>query len=211
MTEDTLRLHAPLVGDHLAMDFINSTATPEGERVEWIADGAGLLQWLLDAQVIAPEDAARLRSRRGSRAELDAVAAQARTLRDAFRHFAEHHAGKPLTAKAVAELGALNRLLAQDSSHVEVAADPEGEGLHLRRVEPFTTPDQLLQPIARAIAGMLCDEDFTFVRTCEGHACTLMFLDRTKTHSRRWCSMASCGNRAKAAAHRARRSGLTSS
>ena len=47
--------------------------------------------------------------------------------------------------------------------------------------------------------------DFRLIRGCEGPVCTLLFLDRTKAHGRRWCSMAVCGNRAKAAAHRARR------
>lgn len=210
MTTTAVPMPAPFVGDHLALDFVNSTATPDGVRVEWLADGAALLQWLLAAKQIAPADAERLRAAKGGAAALDAVARRARELRDGFRHFAERHAGRPLDVEAAAELEALNRLLAQDSSHVEVAADPEGGGLRLRRVEPFSAPDQLLQPIARAMAGLLCDEHFEWVRACEGHACTLMFLDRTKTHSRRWCSMASCGNRAKAAAHRARR-GLSSS
>jgi predicted RNA-binding Zn ribbon-like protein len=48
--------------------------------------------------------------------------------------------------------------------------------------------------------------DFRLIRECEGSVCSLLFLDRTKAHGRRWCSMALCGNRAKAAAHRARRS-----
>jgi predicted RNA-binding Zn ribbon-like protein len=40
---------------------------------------------------------------------------------------------------------------------------------------------------------------FTLVRKCEGTTCTLWFLDVSKAHARRWCSMAVCGNRAKAA------------
>ena len=44
-------------------------------------------------------------------------------------------------------------------------------------------------------------------RACAGAACTLVFLDGTRSHARRWCSMAVCGNRAKAAAHRARARG----
>ena len=48
------------------------------------------------------------------------------------------------------------------------------------------------------------EKDFSLVRKCEGEGCTLWFLDLSKAHARRWCSMAVCGNRAKAAAHRAR-------
>lgn len=56
------------------------------------------------------------------------------------------------------------------------------------------------------VHDLVCHADFRLIRACEGTACTLMFLDRTKAHARRWCSMAVCGNRAKAAAHRARAS-----
>jgi predicted RNA-binding Zn ribbon-like protein len=63
----------------------------------------------------------------------------------------------------------------------------------------------LLHPIAEAAAALICNRDFRLIRSCEGAVCTLVFLDRTKAHARRWCSMAVCGNRAKAAAHRAKR------
>jgi predicted RNA-binding Zn ribbon-like protein len=62
----------------------------------------------------------------------------------------------------------------------------------------------VLLPIARALADLVCTEDFTFVKACEGPPCTLLFVDRTRGRVRRWCSMAICGNRAKQAAHRAR-------
>jgi predicted RNA-binding Zn ribbon-like protein len=64
-----------------------------------------------------------------------------------------------------------------------------------------------LRPIAEAAADLVCSVDFRLIRACEGSPCTLVFLDRTKAHSRRWCRMAVCGNRAKAAAHRARQRG----
>jgi predicted RNA-binding Zn ribbon-like protein len=63
-------------------------------------------------------------------------------------------------------------------------------------------PVELLSPPA---ADLICGVDFRLIRACEGSVCTLLFLDRTKAHGRRWCSMAACGNRAKAAAHRARK------
>ena len=114
----------------------------------------------------------------------------------------------------MAELGPLNRLLARDDSYWQIEAggdsrDGPASGqrvLRSRRIRRWTAPGQLLQPIAEAIADLVCNADFRLIRACEGTACTLMFLDRTKSHARRWCSMAVCGNRAKAAAHRARAS-----
>jgi predicted RNA-binding Zn ribbon-like protein len=63
----------------------------------------------------------------------------------------------------------------------------------------------LLQPIAEAAADLICNQGFRLIRSYAGSACTLVFLDRTKAHTRRRCSMAVSGNRAKAAAHRPRR------
>jgi predicted RNA-binding Zn ribbon-like protein len=65
-------------------------------------------------------------------------------------------------------------------------------------------PQSLLLPVAQAMAELVCTEDFSLVKACEGTACTLLFTDHTRGHARRWCSMAICGNRAKQAAHRKR-------
>jgi predicted RNA-binding Zn ribbon-like protein len=62
----------------------------------------------------------------------------------------------------------------------------------------------LLLPIARALAEVVTECDFTYVRACEGPTCTLYFVDRTRARARRWCTMSTCGNRAKQAAHRGR-------
>jgi predicted RNA-binding Zn ribbon-like protein len=58
--------------------------------------------------------------------------------------------------------------------------------------------------MAEALARMLAEEDLSDVKTCEGAPCTLMFADRTRGRSRRWCSREICGNRAKQTAHRLR-------
>jgi predicted RNA-binding Zn ribbon-like protein len=64
----------------------------------------------------------------------------------------------------------------------------------------------LLGPLAQAVAQLLVDGDFDLVRQCEHPECVLWFHDRTKAHKRRWCSMALCGNRHKAARFRKRSS-----
>jgi predicted RNA-binding Zn ribbon-like protein len=54
------------------------------------------------------------------------------------------------------------------------------------------------------MAKFVCEEDFSDVKACEGHHCTMLFADHTRRRARRWCIMAVCGNRAKQAAHRSR-------
>ncbi len=85
-------------------------------------------------------------------------------------------------------------------------ADDHGHGrLALATVRRWRSPESLLLPIGEAMARLVADEDFTHVKACEGHNCTLMFVDHTRARARRWCSMGLCGNRAKVSAHRKRK------
>jgi predicted RNA-binding Zn ribbon-like protein len=192
------------VGDHLALDFLNTVATPRDVPVEWLRDGRDLVDWLEQAQVIAADVAARFRASEDQRA-LDGVAGRAREFRGWLRGFVTRHMGKPLTTGAAKALGPLNELLAGDTSYPVVEAAGGEQALRLRRVHRWESPDELLHPVAEAAADLVCSVDFRLIRACEGSVCSLLFLDRTKAHGRRWCSMAVCGNRAKAAAHRARK------
>jgi predicted RNA-binding Zn ribbon-like protein len=162
------------------------------------------IEWLEQANAIAPDVAARFRRSNDQRA-LDRVAGWAREFRDWLRGFVTRHMGKSLTTGAAKALGPPNELLAGDTSYPVVEAAGGEQALRLRRVRRWEGPDELLLPIAEAAADLVCSVDLRLIRACEGFPCTLVFLDRTKAHIRRWCSMAACGNRAKAAAHRARK------
>jgi predicted RNA-binding Zn ribbon-like protein len=207
---------APIfVGDQMALDFLNSVASPRGERIEWLSNGSDFLNWLESARAIDPRVASQIRAESDAFHVLDAIAEQARSLREWLRGFVARHAGTPLSAEALEELHPLNRLLARDEIYRQVeAADEAGSGdeespshaLRWRQERRWTAPERLLQPVAEAIGDLVCSVDFRLVRNCEGPTCTLIFYDRTKAHKRRWCSMAICGNRAKAAAHRAKHS-----
>jgi CGNR zinc finger len=63
--------------------------------------------------------------------------------------------------------------------------------------------------LARAAAGFLASADPARIRRCGGTNCILFFYDATRSGTRRWCSMAACGNRMKAALHYQRRNRLT--
>ena len=199
------RSPAIFVGDALGLDFLNSVATPVDTPIDWIGDGDGLLNWLEQAQ-LAPADALKRIRAEARPGELDKVADQARSLREWFRGYVRKHKGRPLTAKSLAELEPLNRLLERDDSFNRVVPGPKGgkEPLQLQTIHRWRTPEALLFPIGEALAQLVCTEDFSDVKACEGPACTLLFADHTRGRTRRWCSMALCGNRAKQAAHRHR-------
>jgi len=193
-----------LLGDAPALDFLNSIATPVDTVVDWISNGEGYLSWLAQATLV-PEDVLRDMRARALPGELDKVADQARSLREWFRSFVRSHQGRPLRAGALAELAPLNRLLERDEMFSRIAFRPIGrEPFALEPVRRWRSPDALLIPVGEALASLVCSEDFSNIKACEGSVCTLLFADHTRGRQRRWCSMAICGNRAKQAAHRHR-------
>ncbi|PVX76290.1 CGNR zinc finger domain-containing protein [Paraburkholderia unamae] len=198
---------ALFVADAPGLDFLNSIATPVDEPVDWIGDGEGLLSWLAQAGMASAPTLAAMRAQFIA-AELDTVAAQARALREWFRGFVQARKGRPLTRAGadLRELEPLNQLLKRDDRYGELVASEDGQAsaFEYRVTRRWNSPESLLMPIAEALAQLVCEEDFTHVKACEGPRCTLLFADHTRGHARRWCSMALCGNRAKVAAHRKR-------
>jgi predicted RNA-binding Zn ribbon-like protein len=193
------------IADSLGLDFLNSIATPVDQPIDWLDSGAGLVAWLAQAELVPPQ-ALNALSNQAPPGELDKVADQARTLREWFRGFVRKHMGRPLTPKAIRDLKPLNALLERDEMFSRVAAhqDTNGDHLELQTTRRWRSPESLLLPIGEVLARCVCDEDFASIRACEGHRCTLIFADHTRSRHRRWCSMAMCGNRAKQAAHRHR-------
>ena len=202
-----------LVADDPALDFLNTVASPFGERIEWLADGEDLLAWMKLTRLITEEAEAEVRAH-ALPGELDAVAAAARSLREWFRHFVLTHKGRPISSAALGDLLPLNDLLARDESYLTIRVRPpenhEQDTEHATSVlesvrhRRWRGPSSLLLPVAETMATLVSTVDFTLVKKCECLPCTLLMHDTTQRHARRWCSMAICGNRAKQAAHRNR-------
>ena len=66
----------------------------------------------------------------------------------------------------------------------------------------FTWADDALAPVAVAAVDLLRSGPLDRVSTCA--ACPWLFLDTSRNHSRRWCSMDDCGARAKMRRYRAK-------
>ena len=196
---------AIFVGDALGLDFLNSIATRVDTPIDWIHDGEGLLSWLEQAQLV-PADALKNLRAHALPGELDKVADQARSMREWFRGLVQQHKGYPLTGETIAQLEPLNYLLERDESFSRIVFQPTRDGapLQLQFMRRWRTPEALLLPIGETLARLVCAENFSNIKACEGPGCTLLFADHTRGHARRWCSMAICGNRAKQAAHRQR-------
>jgi predicted RNA-binding Zn ribbon-like protein len=192
------------VADDPVLDFLNSTAKPAPETVELINDGQSYLEWLECAGLLDKADQATIR-KLFSVAELDVAAAQAVAFREWLRPVIATWAAPEAVARPIptAVRSRLDDVLRHDRGYFRMPTD--GESIDLARGRHWHDPQQLLVPAAEAAARLLTTGDRSLVRHCEGTNCTLWFYDRTKSHRRRWCSMAVCGNRAKARTLRQRK------
>src|SRR4051794_12088689 len=108
-----MSIHRPpamFVSGSLGLDFLNTLATPVDTQVDWIDDGDGLLSWLEQAQLV-PAKALKEMKTLAMPGEFEAVAAQARSLREWFRGFVRARSGRRLGADDLRDLEPLNRLL----------------------------------------------------------------------------------------------------
>jgi predicted RNA-binding Zn ribbon-like protein len=199
------RSPAVFIADAPGLDFLNSIFTPVDVPIDAIGGGEGLLAWLKESGMVPAKTIEQFRAN-AMPGELDGVAAQARSLREWFRTFVMERKGRPLISADLNGLEPLNRLLARDEAYKAVVVHDRGDSarFELNSNRRWRAPESLLLPIGVSLARFVCEEDFTHVKSCEGKNCTLVFVDHTRGHQRRWCSMAMCGNRAKQAAHRSR-------
>lgn len=178
------------IGDHLALDFINTLRAGEDEPFEVFKTDEDVRDWLVRAGVSVPPQTGTLPS--------GALLQKARLLREvALKAVQSRRAGKRPS------LDALNSFLKHSNSHLELVM-LRGSNMEIKRLYRGQTAEEILAPIAESVADLLANGDFELIRQCEGDKCILWFYDRTKAHRRRWCSPTDCGNRAKVAAFRAR-------
>ena len=185
------------LGENLALDFINTQQMREGRKLDTLPDYAALLEWLVAAKVLDAAQAKAASKRWGKGAEGKRTHTQAQQLRAALRGLAEHIvAGKSVPHSS---LDAINEVLRHGVGYTQLALT---RGKFVRR--PHSSRDesmQLIVPVAEAASDLLCEADLSLIKRCGNPSCILYFYDTTKNHARRWCSMAGCGNRMKAAAH----------
>jgi predicted RNA-binding Zn ribbon-like protein len=179
------------IGDHLAIDFINTLRTPRGVPFEVFKTDEDVRDWLFRAGVSAT-------SEKTASWPPGTLVRKARQLRDiALNAVQAKKSGKRPS------LDALNSFLEHSASHPQLVMG-RGSKIEMKRAYIGRTVEEYLAPVAEAVADLLANGDFDLVRHCEGDSCILWFYDRTKSHRRRWCTSTGCGNRAKVAAFRAR-------
>lgn len=190
------------VAERLWLDFVNTDDVRRGVRIDVLRDFDGLLRWLAAAGVLDGERLS-LMQRRAQQQPAGATASlvDARRVRAALRALAER--GLSLERARNDAIGEINRVLGRSAGTRRVEAQPDG-----RFARTFVPGGDafagLMIPVVESAVDSLIASELERVRRCSDSRCTRLFLDTTRNARRRWCDMATCGNRAKAARFRAR-------
>ncbi|MEU9173207.1 CGNR zinc finger domain-containing protein [Streptomyces sp. NPDC048420] len=168
----------PLTGEPLALDLLNTRWMREGSLQDLLADVDGLAVWL-DSAGLGGDHAP---DRRMLRHVLEA--------REALRTAVD---GSPQEGAALVDavLG---------HGRVRISLTPQGPVELPELSDPVWGPAWLA---ARNYLELLTTAPDR-IRSCAHESCVLHFFDTSRNGTRRWCSMATCGNRAKASRHYAR-------
>ena len=176
----------PFLGGRLWLDFLNSAPATLGEL---IATPEDLARWGKAAGI----------ARGGRPAFTRADVAAAHALRGALG--AVYRALSEGTAPPAKSIAQVNRHLAETPRlrHLEQSAG------HLHVTE--TVEGDLFGRIASDLSDFIAGFEPQRLRKCGAQDCSLVFYDTARNATRRWCSMAACGNRHKVARHRGRSGG----
>lgn len=183
-----------------AIEFVNTTGVRRGRPFDDVDTVDRLLGWLVQSGYLAPAAAAAEHTRLGhgsvaGQQAMGVLRAARAGLRDLIDAAVEERTPRPDAVEAVN--GVLR--LPERAELVTV-----GERLRVAYLREGAPLDQALASIARAIAAEISEGRRDRFRICDNAECRWAFYDRSRPGSRRWCEMASCGNRMKAARHRAR-------
>jgi predicted RNA-binding Zn ribbon-like protein len=183
-----------LVAGHVALDFANTLdhRYDPAKRLELLSSYERFLAFAGQSGILTPVQVRQLLGETSEAAATEALA-QIVDLREAVHFlFLSVATGDAPPRDA---LDTLNRWLAEASAARTLAWE---KGQFAWRSQTMGTVVAPLYPVIFAAADLLTSPDLAFVRECSAESCRWLFLDRSKNHSRRWCDMKICGNRAKA-------------
>ncbi len=189
--------HSQLVAGRLSLDFAN--LSPAAHDLSW----GEFVTFLVDAQLVSEDRAARLRPLLSTESRaVDAVLLRILRLRESLRAiFASIVEDEPFPPSWVEPI---NEILRITEGHDELVFQKSSWSLQF--VARESGLDWLLAALARSAAELLVEGPQAPIRRCANPSCRLFFYDDSRTRRRRWCSMATCGNRHKVAAFLRRRS-----
>ncbi len=184
----------PLLGGRLALDFANIPSYPgaPAHHLSW----EELIVFLEASHIVSNERGSTLLALSGSEPDAaQTLLARSTDLRDSLRKIFGAMVRKEAIAPDWTE--PINRILRITEGHDELVS--ANSAWKLEFVARESGLDWLLAAVARSAAEIIVEGTQARVRICANPVCGLFFSDRSRTHRRRWCSMAVCGNRNKVA------------
>ncbi len=182
------------LGERLVVDLLNTVIEVDGEVRDLLEHGRDVVVWAEAARVIRP-GAAGAKDR-----ALGREPRELRTFREQLRRGLAVWAATGDPSRRLVAL--LNRQMARDPEFTELRVrDGRARIDHASRSRPL---DRLYGAIARSAAELVAGGTPERLRKCADPSCRLMFYDVSKGGRRRWCSMQTCGVRAKVRAFRER-------
>lgn len=192
------------LGGRLCLDFANTVDWHASDRPEELLTSYGeFIAWSQRAGILTEEQVQSLLQQAAERPdEAEAALTQAIALREAiYEVFAAIARGR---SPQESGLSALNAALSETLVHSRIVSTEEGFRWQWAGEEDAL--DRPLWSIARSAADLLTSDEVQRVGQCaDDRGCGWLFLDASRNHSRRWCSIKGCGNRAKARRHYARK------
>ena len=180
-----------LLAGRLCLDFVNFTPTPFSLTWE------ELIQFLEDTRVVSAERGAQLVVLPQSDPQAaEGLLLKSRQLCASLRRVFAAMQRKQKIASEWAE--SVNDILRITEGHDELVF--ENGTWRIEFVAREGGLDWLLAAVARSAAELVAEGAGARLRLCANPRCGLFFYDNSRTHRRRWCSMAVCGNRNKVAA-----------
>jgi predicted RNA-binding Zn ribbon-like protein len=185
-----------LIGGELCLDFTNTLSTRiEGLGREYLTSYRDLVAWSRHAGMLNQEEARTLLQKAAHQPDRAAAALErAIALRETLYRIFSAIASSRQPPKA--DLAATNRALHEALSRLEVV--PAAGGFAWSWVADEAGLDHVLWPVVRSAAQLLTSDELARVGECAREGCDWLFVDTSKNHSRRWCTMAVCGSRVKA-------------
>jgi predicted RNA-binding Zn ribbon-like protein len=178
----------------LCLDFVNTLDDrPRDEPKELLNSYSDLLYFGEDTGILKPAEVDILLERsQAAPKEAERVLQAAISLREAIHAIFWSIIKKQEVPAAALEQ--LNAFVHEAASHLRLVEHSRHFEWHFE--EPSSL-DAALWPIARSAADLLTSDQLTSVRACSSKTCQWLFVDTSKNHRRRWCSMKLCGNRTK--------------
>ena len=182
-----------MVAGDLALDFANTVDDPEGpERHDHVADYAALVTWSVRVAHLAPASADRLLDAAHARpGEALTALDQAHDLRAVLNDtFGEVARSSGVVVPASWSL--LRPYVVASMDRADLERDEASLSWAWQEADRLDAP---LWPVAQAAAALLTGPHLQWVKQCAG--CPWLFVDRSRNHGRRWCSMDDCGTHEK--------------